>query len=64
MGYIIDLGAIIGNDTLSGFGRHVDFGVIIKVHCVLTDNRKVESGKVVTREDVPSPKDFLKANGF
>lgn len=61
---IIDMGAIVDHDTFVGFGCHIECGAIVKAHCVVMANTKVESGKVITREDMPSPKDFLEANGF
>jgi len=63
-GCIINLGAIVDHDSFVGFGCHVDCGAIVKAHCVLMAHSKVESGEIVTRDDLPTPEQFLKANGF
>lgn len=50
-GCIIDAGAIVDHDTLIGFGSHIDCGAIVKAHCMVKDFTKIESGRVVTREN-------------
>ena len=63
-GCIISSGSIIDHDSCIGYGTHVDCGAIVKSHCVVMSNKKVESGMIITREDLPTPKDFLKSKGF
>jgi len=63
-GCIISCGSVVDHDSFVGFGTHVDCGAIVKSHCVVLGNSKVESGTVVTRDDLPSPKEFLIAKGF
>lgn len=63
-GCIVDLGSIVDHDSFIGFGCHIDCGAIVKAHCVVLAHRKIESGQVVTRDDMPTPEQFLKANGF
>lgn len=63
-GCIVGAGSIIDHDSFIGYGTHVDCGAIVKSHCVVMSNKKVESGMIVTREDLPTPNDFLKSKGF
>jgi len=63
-GCIIGAGSLIDHDSFIGYGTHVDCGAIVKSHCVLMSNRKVESGMIITKEDLPTPNDFLKSKGF
>jgi len=63
-GCIISAGSLVDHDSFIGFGSHIYCGAIVKSHCVVMASTKVESGKIVTREDLPSPEDFLKAKGF
>lgn len=60
-GCIIGLGAIVDHDSFIGFGCHIDCGAIVKAHCAVLAKTKVDSGKVITREDMPTPIEFLKA---
>ena len=63
-GCIIGAGTIIDHDSFIGYGTHVDCGAIVKSHCVVMSNKKIESGMIITREDLPTPNDFLKSKGF
>lgn len=63
-GCIIGTGSIIDHDSFIGYGAHIDCGAIVKSHCVVMSNKKIESGMIITREDLPTPNDFLKSKGF
>jgi len=63
-GCIVGTGSIIDHDSFIGYGTHVDCGAVVKSHCVVMSNKKIESGMIVTRKDLPSPNDFLKSKGF
>ncbi len=63
-GCIVGAGSIIDHDSFIGYGAHVDCGAIVKSHCVVMSKIKVESGMIITREDLPTPNDFLKSKRF
>jgi len=63
-GCIVSVGAIVDHDTFVGYGCNIACGAIVKANCVIKACTKVESGKVITRDDVPTPREFLEANGF
>ncbi|MBT9168094.1 MAG: UDP-N-acetylbacillosamine N-acetyltransferase [Syntrophomonadaceae bacterium] len=63
-GCIVGLGAIVDHDTFIGFGCHVDCGAIVKAHCMVKANTKIDSGAVYKRGDMPTPQEFMEANGF
>lgn len=63
-GCILGLGAFVDHDTFVGYGCHIDCGAILKPNCVVKAHTKIDSGKVVTRNDLPTPREFLEANGF
>ena len=50
-GCIIGLGAIVDHDSFIGFGCHIDCGAVVKAHCVVMAQTKIESKQVVTRDD-------------
>lgn len=61
---IISAGSIIDHDSFIGFGTHVDCGAIVKSHCLILGNSKIESGTIITKDDLPSSEDFIKSKGF
>lgn len=63
-GCIISVGAIVDHDTFIGYGCHLDCGSVVKASCVIKAHTKVESGEIITREDIPTPQELLEANGF
>ncbi len=63
-GCILGLGAIVDHDTFIGFGCLVECGAIIKAHCMVKANTKIDSGAVYKRGDMPTPQEFMEANGF
>lgn len=63
-GCIVGTGSIIDHDSFIGYGTHVDCGAIVKSHCVVMSNKKIKSGTIITREELPTPNDFLKSKGF
>ncbi len=63
-GCILSIGAIVDHDTFIGFGCHIDCGAIIKAHCMVKAHTKVDSGVVYKRSDMPTPQEFLEANGY
>ncbi|MDF1616153.1 PglD-related sugar-binding protein [Petrocella sp. FN5] len=63
-GCIISAGSIIDHDSFIGFGTHVDCGAIVKSHCLVLGNSKIESGTIITKDDLPSSEDFIKSKGF
>ena len=63
-GCIVSAGVIVDHDTFIGYGCHIDCGAIVKANCIVKAFTKIESGKVVTRDNLPTPQDFLEANGF
>lgn len=60
-GCIISVGAIVDHDTFVGYGCHLDCGATVKAHCVIKAYTTVESGKVVTRDDLPTPQELMSA---
>ncbi|MCF8019079.1 MAG: PglB [Vallitaleaceae bacterium] len=63
-GCIVGSGTIIDHDSFIGYGTHIDSGAIVKSNCIVMSNKKVESGMIVTKKDLPTPNDFLKSKGF
>ena len=63
-GCTVSTGVIVDHDTFIGYGCHIDCGAIVKANCIVKAFSKIESGKVVTRDNLPTPQDFLEANGF
>lgn len=59
-GCILGLGSIVDHDTFVGYGCHIDSGAIVKPNCVV----KADSGKVITRDDLPTPQEFIEAKCF
>lgn len=63
-GCIVSAGSIIDHDSFIGYGTHVDCGGIVKSHCLVLGNSKIESGTIITRDELPSSEDFIKSKGF
>jgi len=57
---IVGLGAIINHGTFIGYACHIECGAIVKPCCVVMANTTVASGRIITRDNLPSSEDFLK----
>ncbi|NLB80515.1 MAG: PglB [Clostridiaceae bacterium] len=58
---IIGLGTIVDHDTFIAYACHLDCGSIVKSHCVVKAYEKIDSGKIITRNDLPTAEDFLES---
>lgn len=54
----------VDHDAFVGYGCHIACGAIVKANCVIKAYTTVENGRIIRREDTPTPQEFLEAISF